>query len=370
MKVLQICQRDDLATGGAARVAVEYTRKLAANGVDSSCVFVYGEEGAFSSELPGQCFHLGLRSSRDAAGGVARLRRLIGRQGFDLLHHHDGLIWTHLVTRSLRGRILRVGHGHLSPPPRQASWRNRLACHLQAHTYDHLVAVSEATRRDWVDAGFPTERTSVIPNGIDLVRFRVATPAEREGVRAQWHIRGDETIVGWVGRLDSAMKGCPEFIDLIADLPTNYLGILAGDGPDRISLEQYARDRGVANRLRFLGTVDPASVVYPGLDLFAMTSRYEPFGLVLLEAAASGLPIVMIPGSGGSLELGRRLGATILSDRCPSAFAAAVASLATDPAHRNRQACEEVLREYSWESSAARLADLYRHLCPPSAHQV
>lgn len=361
MKVLHICQRDDLATGGAARVAVEFSKALPEYGVDANLVFVYGPPGLFSHELPGRVFHLGLRSSREAARGFSALRRLIVRERVDLVHHHDGLIWTHLATRSLRN-LIRIGHAHLSPPPIEARWRMRFAHRVQADAYTHLVAVSESTLGDWISAGFPIAKTTVLPNGVDLKRFRPAAPAERDGVRAQWKFPADAKVVGFVGRLDSAMKGCDEFVDLIAALPESYFGVIAGDGPDQGELRRRARELGVADRLRFLGTVDPAREVYPGLDVFVLTSRYEPFGLVLLEAAASGLPIAMIPGSGGSMDLGRLLGATVLADRSLGPFCAAVQALAVEPTGSNQRACGSDLAEYSWDHAATRLAALYVRL--------
>lgn len=358
MKVLHICQRDDLATGGAARVAIELTRALPPYGIDAHCLFVYGAPGAFSAELPDRTRRLGLASSREGLKGIGALRRMLSEGRFDVVHHHDGLIWTHLATRSSRG-IRRVGHAHLSPPDRGGTLRNRLSHGLQIGTYDRLVAVSEDTQADWIESGFPDRQSIVIPNGVDLNRFHPAHPEERRAVRSNWGLQEKAKAVGFVGRLDSEMKGCREFVDLIAALPESFIGVMAGDGPDRSKLETYARDSGVASRLRFLGMVDPALQVYPGLDVFVMTSRYEPFGLVLLEAAASGVPIAMIPGSGGSMELAGRLGAWILPDRSSENFAAAVETLVSKDTGRKRQVGNELLETFSWERAAHRLSKLY-----------
>ncbi|MCB1207429.1 MAG: glycosyltransferase family 4 protein [Verrucomicrobiae bacterium] len=366
MKVLHICQRDDLATGGAARVAIELTRVLPPFGIDAHCLFVYGKPGAFSAELPDRTRHLGLTSSRKGLKGLGALRRMVVEENFDVVHHHDGLIWTHLATRSTGG-IRRVGHAHLSPPDQGGTLRNRFSHGLQIGTYDRLVAVSTDTQADWIASGFPERQSIVIPNGVDLNRFHPARPEVRHAVRSNWGLREMDKAVGFVGRLDSEMKGCREFVDLIAALPGSFFGVMAGDGPDRSNLETYARDSGVASRLRFLGMVDPALLVYPGLDVFVMTSRYEPFGLVLLEAAASGVPIAMIPGSGGSMKLADRLGAWILPDRSSECFAAAVESLASKETARGRQVGKEVLKTFSWERAADSLSKLYLELFAPSS---
>lgn len=185
---------------------------------------------------------------------------------------------------------------------------------------------------------------------------------ERECLRRKWSLSDDMKAIGFVGRLDSKMKGCREFVELIAALPATFTGVVAGEGPDRSALETYARELGVGERVLFLGVVDPAREVYPGLDVFVMTSSYEPFGLVLLEAAASGLPIVMIPGSGGSVELGCQLGAVILEDRSIPPFAAAVCSLAAEARPGSVRPGDEVIADYSWDRSADRLSGLYARL--------
>ncbi len=357
MKVLHICQRDDPATGGAARVAVELAKSLPRHGVGADCVFVYGKPGPFSEELAGHALHLRLNSSRDAWHGVHRLRQLIIRGGWEIVHHHDGLIWTHGVSGRCRD-VTVVGHGHLSPPPPSGRWRIRLAHRIQAARYDHLFAVSEETRADWIAQGFPAEKASVLANGVDLSRFAPSSAGARENLRKQWNVPVDSKVLGFVGRLDSGMKGCPEFVELIARLPERFFGIMAGEGPDRTSLEYQARSLGIGHRIHFTGLVDPAQEVYPGLDVFVMTSRYEPFGLVLLEAAASGIPIAILPGSGGAVSLGRKLGAIILSDRSIDSLAGVVGRIACGD-EGQRRVCEEALRPFSWDRVAATLASRY-----------
>lgn len=361
VKVLHICQRDDPATGGAARVAIELAKSLPAHGVESACVFVYGKSGPFSEELPGRTFHLGLKSSREAWRGIGRLRSLIVDGDWDIVHHHDGLIWTHWVSGTLGKRTV-VGHGHLPPPPAACGWRIRLAHRIQSRRYDHLFAVSAKTRDDWIAQGFPAEKTSVVSNGVDLTRFRPATEAERTRVRERWQLDEAMKAVGFVGRLDSEMKGCREFIDLVATLGTPFVGIMAGDGPDRSALEEYARRLGIEDRVIFTGIVDPARSVYPGLDAFALTSRYEPFGLVLLEAAASGIPIAMLPADGGAVDLGCRLEAVILEDRTIPPLAEAVRRLALKESPERVRTCEELLADFSWDRTAARIAATYSKL--------
>lgn len=365
MKALLICQRDDPATGGAARVAVELAKRLPEEGVEAKCVFVYGEPGPFGEELGTAALHLGLSSGREGVTRCLSLRHRLRDEGAEILHHHDGLTWTHLLTRSLP-RVVRIGHAHLSPPGKSAPFRSRLAHWVHHRTYDELVAVSEATRSDWVSARFPSARTHLVANGVDLERFRPPTQPEQTSLRREWGARDDQVVVGFVGRLDSQMKGCEEFLRSFTHLPEHFLGVVAGDGPDRKSLECLARDLGLSNRLRFLGLVDPALAGYGGFDLFAMTSSFEPFGLVLLEAAASGVPLVVLPSEGGALALAADLGARIVPDRLPASLAAAIKTMAAAKTPiQSRLAQVEAVRDrleaYSWSHAAGAVAEIYRN---------
>jgi glycosyltransferase involved in cell wall biosynthesis len=68
--------------------------------------------------------------------------------------------------------------------------------------------------------------------------------------------------------------------------------VIAGDGPLRSTLEDMARALAIADRVRFLGNRDDVPALLRSVDLFALASKFEPFGVVLLEAKAAGLPIV------------------------------------------------------------------------------
>ena len=93
-------------------------------------------------------------------------------------------------------------------------------------------------------------------------------------------------------------KGCTDLFSIIERLPARWHGVICGDGPLRQQLEQECRTRRIADRIHFLGLQDDVAPVYAALDAYAFLSRYEPFGLVLAEAMASGIPVFGIEGDG------------------------------------------------------------------------
>lgn len=148
----------------------------------------------------------------------------------------------------------------------------------------------------------------VIPPGVDVDRFRpAADDAERDALRRAFGLDPDRPVVLGVSRL-VPRKGFDVLIDAVAALDDSVQLALAGSGRDRARLERRAEKRGVEARVRLLGRVpdDALPGLYRCADLFAMLCRdrwagleAEGFGIVFVEAGASGVPAVA-GRSGGS----------------------------------------------------------------------
>lgn len=199
---------------------------------------------------------------------------------------------------------------------------------------------------------------AVVPYGVDLAQF---APAPREG-RAV-------VTVGAVARL-SPEKGLDDLLRAAALLreegePVDVL--LAGDGPSRATLERMAADLGIAERVRFAGDVahEDVPAVLQSLDIFAMPSTWEGFGVAAIEASAMELPVVASNIHGiPDVVLGGRTG-ILAPPRDPAAVAAAIRRLARDPSLRRamgRAGRAYVEREYRWQDNAACMERLYEEM--------
>jgi glycosyltransferase involved in cell wall biosynthesis len=174
-------------------------------------------------------------------------------------------------------------------------------------------------------------------------------------------------VIGAVARL-SKEKGLRYLLEAFAVVAARHPEarlVLAGEGPERRRLERLAGRLGVAERVRLLGEVPHERVpqVLEGLDVFAMPSTYEGFGVAALEAAAMevpvvasrihGIPDVVMDGETGLLVPAR--------DR--RALAAALERLVSDPDLRRRLGRAGrafVAEHYSWEENTAQMEALYR----------
>jgi glycosyltransferase involved in cell wall biosynthesis len=195
--------------------------------------------------------------------------------------------------------------------------------------------------------GVPVDKIHLVPNGVpDL--DGAAQPAPHEG----------PMVIGAVGRL-AWEKGLDVLIRAMALLPKCRL-VLAGEGPCRGSLEQLSRAIGVEERVAFVGLVDASWPEALGLDVVAVPSRSEGFGLTGVEAMRAGLPVVA-SDVGGIAEVLGRDGTVFVPPEDPEALAGALRALAAEPERRaalGRAGQAAVAGRYTVESMLERYRGL------------
>lgn len=205
---------------------------------------------------------------------------------------------------------------------------------------------------------------SVIPYGVDLDRF--------DGIRPHRDVA--RIAVGAVSRL-SPEKGLDDLLRAVAILRDRLVDVdvvLAGDGPARDQLTRLAADLRLTDRIEFAGDTPHAAVpaVLRRIDIFAMPSTWEGFGVSALEASAMRLPVVAsnihgIPDVVVDGETG-----ILLPPADPPSLAAAIERLAADPALRARMGDAGrawVEREYRWQDNAALMERLYDEMLAPAS---
>lgn len=364
LSVLHICQRDDPATGGAVRVATEYVKRLPKYEVDAHCLFLYGSPGYFQSELGDRAHYLDIYNSRDFLK-FGRLLNFLREFQPHIIHHHDGLLWSNLFTFVHPG-VVKVAHTHVSAGNGALVSRGALAASLQRHSTDFLICITENTRRSQIEqGGYLPSCTHVLYNGVDRDRFYPPTATERAIARSKFRFPNDAFVIGFVGRLDCKMKGTDDFLKAIALLPANFWALVVGSGPDADYLKHLAQKLGITERVIFTGIVEKPTVAYHSMDVFCLTSHWEPFGLVVAEAVACRVPIVGFLCAGGVNELLTPETGYVLPDRDLQAMAQAVIEAVEYPERWSQRLtnAESLLKQnHDWEQNASKLAYLYKQL--------
>jgi len=233
-----------------------------------------------------------------------------------------------------------------------------------------LVANSENSRRllmsEW---GIAESRVHVIHPGVDADRFN--PDVDGSAMRARVGVQPGELLLVSIGRLDRR-KGHDMALRALARLRgarPSIRYVIVGDGPQRASLEALAVDVGVSDLVRFVGAAAEADLPawYAAGDVFLMPNRtdgvdFEGFGIVFLEAAASGKPTIG-GRSGGVIEAVADGVTGLLVDGDDVArIADAIVHLASDPARRaslGRAGRQRVQDAFTWSTGAATLRELH-----------
>lgn len=356
-----------LDLGGAEAQLVGLATRLQARGWDVGVISMI-RPAALGDELRAAgvpVASLGMRRGVPDPRGLLRLASLLRAWRPRILH-------THMVHANLLGRVARLlyrvpvlvstAHG-VEEGGRWREWGYRLTdwlCDVTTH-------VSRAGADRYVRVGaVPAHKVLVVPNGVDTDRFR-PDPAARERLRSQLGV-GSRFVWLAVGRLEP-VKDFPSLLQAFAHLrrdghdPVLWL---VGDGPEAPRLRAEARELRVEGAVRFWGVRRDVPALMSAADALALPSRSEGQPLVLLEAAACGLPVVAtdVGGVREVVEDGRT--GFLVPPGDPEALAGAMARLMALPPPR-RAAMGQAARgyveaRYALERVVDRWEALYRDL--------
>lgn len=335
----------DLDVGGAERNLVSLAQVLARGGwsVEVASVMPPGEmrhalrETGIDVEDLHATSHL---DQRALVRAVAWLRRT-----------RPHLLHTWLFHANLLGRVAAwlAGVGVVVSGVRVAEPRrlHLLGERLTQGLADRIVVNSEGLRRYMIAHGIRPERLQVIPNSVDIERFRFEP---REEKRSDPFFR-----VLFVGRLDR-QKGVDVLVRAAAELADVRFD-LAGEGPERDALQAQARD---LPNVRLLGFRPDVPELLARADALALPSRWEGMPNVLLEAMAAGVPVVAtrVAGSADLVEDG--VNGLLVEPDDPRALASALVRLRDDGPLRTRLA--EAGRLTASKHAPEAIADAYKAL--------
>jgi glycogen(starch) synthase len=376
-----------LIEGGLARHVRKLAEQLVAQGVDVH-VLSRGDEGTLAEEeVDGVVVHRVRepRRPRELAEFVTWVEHMNGdmlaagvdlgdRLDFDLVHGHDWLVAVagdHLARRFRCPLAVTI---HATEYGRHQGWVDD---HPQSYIHgierwmanraDRVITCSHYMRGHVADIyGLEEERVSVIPNGIDPLDLQPVEDLDR--LRGQF-AAPHERLLLLVGRLvyekgfQLALDALPGLIERLGDVRF----LVAGSGTHEQELRAQAARLGLDAHGTFLGWIgdDVLHSLYRIADLCVVPSLYEPFGLVALEAMASGCPCI-VADTGGLREVvpgGERVGLRF-NGGDPEHLAAMVERLLADDVLRDRlvaEASEHVLR-FDWSDVARQTAGVYAEL--------
>lgn len=227
-----------------------------------------------------------------------------------------------------------------------------------------VVAVSEKVAQELIHIGVQGDRIRVIVNGVDLQEF---TPGVAS--RQKLGLPENVTLALFAGDIRIPRKNLDTVLHALVKVPHLHLAVV-GDTKGS-PYPQMAASLNLHERVHFLGYRQDMPQILQAADLFVFPSRYEPFGLVVIEAMASGLPIITATTTGAADIVTSDCG-IVLSD-CDdiNALADALRLLNSDRILRQQmgKAARAVAEQYSWNTMAQTYVDLFEELSQYEEHR-
>jgi glycosyltransferase involved in cell wall biosynthesis len=226
-----------------------------------------------------------------------------------------------------------------------------------------IVAVSEKVAQELVNIGVPRSRIQVIVNGVDLQEF-----APGVGDRQKFGLPKDVTLALFAGDIRTSRKNLDTVLHALVQVPNLHLAVV-GDTQGS-PFPQLAASLGLSQRVHFMGYRRDMAEIMRSANLFVFPSRYEACTLVLLEALASGLPVITATATGGAELVTPESGVVLPDSDDADALAATLTSLVNQPTliQQMSQAARAVAEQYSWTTMAKTYVDLFEELSKYEKH--
>jgi len=359
MRVLHVINTVEI--GGGGEHLLRLTPGLKGFGFDSQVVA--GRDGPYAGRLRALGIPVTVLGHMNA-GSVPGLARAFLRMRSDLTHLHgsrSGLLGSLAGQLARSARLVYTAHAfsfkrHL---PRTLHIGTVLAERLICRLADAVICLSQEDARAAAGLGIRPRRLKVIPNGIDPAPFTTA-----RGLRGKLGIDPGTAVIGMIGRLVED-KDPLTFVRAVAEVSRQLSDarfLLVGDGPLRGVVEREARNLGVGDRLMITGIRNDVPELLATLDVVVLTSRWEGLPLIVLEAMASGRPIVCskIPTLAEIVQEG--VTGRLVPPGDVAGFADAIVALCTNRTLRlslGAAAHEYVARTFPLRRMIEQTADLY-----------
>jgi glycosyltransferase involved in cell wall biosynthesis len=331
--------------GGCERVSMNYL-KVADRGrfdiVPILFVRPWEDETRFAHELRamGYFFH-SVPVSMTLTGDYFRLVRvvrmvlaIIRPYKMDLLHTHG---YFADIAGCIASRItglphIATSHGFITTEKKLRLY-NHIDC-LALRFGKKIIAVSDGIRRDLIRTGIRPERITTIPNAVGA-----CAPAGESGrIRRLLGIGEGERVAGYAGRL-SVEKGLVYLIEAVGILKgrgERFRLLIVGDGPERGSLEEMTRAKGVADMVTFAGFQADVEEWLGSMDIFVLPSLTEGTPMALLEAMSAGLPVLATAVGGVPLVVEDGVNGLLAAPGDPQKLSEGLSLLLHDPSLRKK----------------------------------
>ena len=231
------------------------------------------------------------------------------------------------------------------------------------HQAKIIIAVSEKVATELVNIGVPRQKIRVIVNGVDLEEFIPGVTS-----RSLWGLPENVTLALFAGDIRTPRKNLDTVLQALKKVPNLHLAVV-GDTQGSPFLE-LANNLGISERVHFLGYRRDIAKIMQATDFFVFPSRYEACTLVLLEALASGLPVITATATGGAELVTPEAGIVLSETDNVDSLAASLSVLASDRSLRQQmgEVARTIAQQHSWKKMAQNYLDIFEELIINEKH--
>jgi glycosyltransferase involved in cell wall biosynthesis len=369
---------DHTEAGGAQVVVQQLIENLGQTFAFS--VAVMGRSGRFSKvydDLGIPVWEIGGRRGRWNLFALVDLVKVIQRGGYDLIHTHllKSNILGALAARYVGRKVLLHDHSSVSPQLMKLYFPTFVLRYAYLSFYwftlriCNRVIVLTPAAKEYIQLNYPmtTAKLAVVPNGVDLLPESNLNDSIGSSIRCELGLAGDTRLIVMAGRLERE-KDWITFLKVAEQVPSctelRCAFLVIGVGSEEAHLRSYVAESKL-NTVHFLGYRSDVCRLLSGSDVLLLTSQFEPFGIVVLEAMVAGCPVVATRSGGPDSILTHEVNGLLAEVGDADALSKHVIRVLNDCYLRKsliRSARRTVTRFYTTEVFSARMAAIYNQL--------
>lgn len=295
IKILHI--QETIGSGGVERRRLSLAKHLDKNLFDQKFVCTFAK-GNIPEEIRAQGFEvipIGQLKSPFDWKQHKKIQKIIEDYQPDIIH---GAVFEGVTMAAVNGWLKKIPVIVLeeTSDPQNRSWKGNMLMKVFSRLADKVIGVSEGVTKEYLigKLGISDKKAIAINNGVALPRK--VSILELEIVKKEFGISENDFVIGSVGRmLQDANKRFSDLIKAFAEFSKekeNAKLLLVGEGPEKEGYEKLVNELGISNQVIFAGYQSDVSLFYQMMDVFALVSTHESFGLVLAEAMLNKLPVI------------------------------------------------------------------------------
>ena len=361
-----------LASGGAENGIVNLTNHLAPEEF-STTILCLDERGAFAERLspkvPVVCLERNYRFSWEVTRRLADVLRGKAKERTVLhTHNHGPLLYGALAKLRSRSAVPILHGEHAELFGQDLNLRRRIQRAIFYRLSARIHTVCQATKSQLVELGYDATKITAVLNGVDCDRFKPAT--DRSAAKASHGLPAGATVIGYVARF-APSKRHSLLLETFAQLGELYPDLhilLVGDGgASKQDILEQIRSHPFSSRIHWKGFQASPEALYQAMDLFVLPSEHEGLANAMLEAMATGIPVLANRSCGANEVLEHPQNGHLAEMHSPADLKTAIVEMLSQPtqlARISQQARQTAKERFSLTAMANGYSDLYRSLFP------